>query len=152
MLLDAGRILKKVKSRYCIKAHKFGIKLPKSVKAAMEIDRKTGTDFWRLLIEKEMKNAMPVFEFRNDDKMPIGYKEIGCHMIFDSKMDLTRKIWLVAGRHKTNPPKDSTYASVVSRDIVRIAFTMAALNGLDVLCNDVQNAYLNAPTSNKNWT
>ena len=41
-------ILKKVKSRYWRKTHKFGIKIPKSVKTAMEIDRKTGTDFWIL--------------------------------------------------------------------------------------------------------
>ena len=83
---------------------------------------------------------MPTFEFRYDYKMPIGYKEIGCHMIFDVKIYLTRKIWLVAGVHNTNPPKYSTYASVVSRDSVRVAFTVAALNGLDVLCDDVQNA------------
>ena len=57
----------------------------------MEIDRKTGTDFWRLSIENEMKNIMPAFEFRDDNKMTIGYKEIGCHMIFDFKMDLTRE-------------------------------------------------------------
>jgi hypothetical protein len=116
----------------------------------MEIDRRTQTNFWRLAIEKEMKNVMPAFEFCDDDKMPIGYKEIGCHMIFDVKMDLTRKARLVAGGHKTDPPKDSTYASVVSRDSVRIAFTVAALNRLDVLCADVQNAYLNAPTTEKN--
>ena len=73
-------------------------------------------------------------------------------MIFDVNMDLTRKIRLVTGVHKTKPPKDSTYASVVSRDSVRIAFTVTALNGFDVLCADVQNTYLNAPTSEKNWT
>ena len=39
------KILKKVKSRDWSKTRKFGIELPKSVKAAMEIDRKTGTDF-----------------------------------------------------------------------------------------------------------
>ena len=40
----------------------------------------------------------------------------------------------------------------MSRDSVFIAFTVAAINGLDVLCADVQSAYLNAPTSEKNWT
>ena len=48
VLRRRDRILKKVKSRYWSKTHKFGIELPKSVKSAMEIDRKTGTDFWRL--------------------------------------------------------------------------------------------------------
>ena len=65
--------------------------------------------------------------------------------------DLRRKARLVAGGHKTDPPKESTYSSVVSRDSVRIAFTIAALNGLDVLAGDVQNAYLNAPTKERTY-
>ena len=73
-------------------------------------------------------------------------------MIFDVKMDLTRKSRLVSGGYKIGPPKYSTYVSVVSRDRVCIAFTVAALNGIDVLFAYVQNAYLNAPTSEKNWT
>ena len=59
-------------------------------------------------------------------------------MIFDVKMDLTRKARFVAGGHQTDPPKESTYSSVVSRDSIRIAFTLAALNDLDVLSADVQ--------------
>ena len=65
-----------------------------------------------------MKNVKPAFEFRNDDKILIGYKEIGCHIIFDVNMDLISKRRLVAGGHKNDPPKDSTYARVVSRDSV----------------------------------
>jgi hypothetical protein len=74
----------------CVKVlertHKFGAKLPKSVKEALEIDRRTVTTFWRDAIEKEMKNVMPAFEFREDNVMPIGHKAIDCHMIFDVKM------------------------------------------------------------------
>jgi hypothetical protein len=73
-------------------------------------------------------------------------------MIFDVKMDLTRKARFVAGGHQTDPPKESTYSSVVSRDSRRIAFTLAALNDLDVLSADVQGAYLNAPTKEKVYT
>jgi hypothetical protein len=84
--------------------------------------------------------------------MPIGYKHITCHLIFDVKSDLTRKARYVAGGHLTDPPKESTYSSVISRDSVRIAFTLAALNDLSVLAADVQNAYLNAPTKEKVYT
>jgi hypothetical protein len=73
-------------------------------------------------------------------------------MIFDVKMDLTRKARLVAGGHQTDPPKESTYSSVVSRDRIKIAFTLAALNDLDVLSANVQGAYLNAPTKEKVYT
>ena len=41
---------------------------------------------------------------------------------------------------------------MVSRDSVRIAFLVAALNGCDILSADVQNAYLNAPTREKVYT
>ena len=40
----------------------------------------------------------------------------------------------------------------MSRDSVRIILTLAALNGLDVLSSDIQNAYLTAPTKEKIWT
>ena len=149
VLRRRDRILKKVKSRYWAKTHKYGIELPKSVAAALAVDRKTGTDFWMKAIEKEMKNVMPAFEFRDGNIVPIGYNWIDCHMIFDVKMDLTRKARLVAGGHQTDVPSESTYSSVVSRDSVRIAFTLAALNDLDVLAADVQNAYLNAPTKER---
>jgi hypothetical protein len=52
----------------------------------------------------------------------------------------------------TEPPGSQTYASVVSRESVRIGLTIAALNGLDVLTADIQNAYLNAPCEEKIWT
>ena len=143
------RIIKKVKSRYWSKTHKFGIELPKTVAQALAIDAATGTDFWRRAIEKEMGTVMPALELLDSDVPPDFHTLITCHMIFDVKMDLTRKARFVAGGHLTDPPKESTYSSVVSRDSVRIAFTLAALNDLEVLCADVQGAYLNAPTSEK---
>jgi hypothetical protein len=50
-----------------------------------------------------------------------------------------------------DPPKDSTYSSVVSRDSVRLLFLLAALNDLDLLACDIQNAYINAVTKEKIW-
>ena len=98
-------------------------------------------------IEKEMRNVMPAFRFLDEsERVPIGYKWIPCHMVFDVKMDFTRKARFVAGGHVTDPPTTLTYASVVSRESVRIAFLIAALNNLDILANDVGNAYLNADT------
>jgi hypothetical protein len=75
------------------------------------MDRESGTDFWRRAIEKEMKNIDCAFHFPKD-----------CHMIFDVKMTLERKARYVAGGHQTEPTKDITFASVVSRDSIRIVF------------------------------
>jgi hypothetical protein len=67
-------------------------------------------------------------------------------MVFDIKLDLTRKARFVAGGHMTDAPTSITYSSVVGRDSVRIAFLLAALNDVDLLACDVSNAYLNALT------
>jgi hypothetical protein len=45
-----------------------------------------------------------------------------------------------------------TFASVVSRETVRLALTIAALNDLEVKTSDVQNAYLTAPCEERIWT
>ena len=80
-----------------------------------------------------MLNVMPAFEFLDKNKPPVGCKKIDCHMIFEIKMDLTRKARFVAGGHQTDPPKESTYSSMVTRDSETIAFTIAALNNLEIL-------------------
>ena len=64
-------------------------------------------------------------------------------------MDFTRKARWVAAGHKTPDPIRSTYAGLVSKESVKIAFTYAALNDLDVFAADIQNAYLQAPCSEK---
>ena len=46
-------------------------------------------------------------------------------------------------------PKQLTYSSVPSRDSIRTFFLLAALNDLDVLAADIQNAYLSAPITEK---
>jgi hypothetical protein len=50
----------------------------------------------------------------------IGYQEIRCHLVFDVKMDFTRKARFVAGGHLTKTPASITDASVVSPDSVRL--------------------------------
>jgi hypothetical protein len=67
-------------------------------------------------------------------------------------MDFTRKARFVAGGHMTDPPPTLTYSSVVSRDSVRIALLLAALNDVDLLAADIGNAYLNAPSREKVYT
>ena len=54
------------------------------------------------------------------------------YLIFDVKMDFTRKARLVAEGCSTPDPINSTYTGVVSRESVRIAFTYAALNDLNL--------------------
>ena len=147
-------IISKVKSKYWTKTHKYGIRIPKTVKQAKAIDATNGDTLWWDAICEEMKNVRIAFEEFQSEGVPIGHKRIDCHMIFDVKLgeNYRRKARLVAGGHKTEAPASITYSSVVSRDSVRIALLIAALNELDVLACDIQNAYLTAPCREKVYT
>jgi hypothetical protein len=67
-------------------------------------------------------------------------------MIFDIKMDFTRKARLVARGDLTDALPTLTYSSVVSRESVLITFLVAALYDIELMMFDVGNAYLNAAT------
>ena len=147
-----NRIIAKTKSKYWTRTHKFGIRLPHSVEEALAIDRENGDTLWWDAICKEMKNVRVAFEeYDGDVKDLVGYKKLDMHMIFDIKMgeNFRRKARLVADGHKTATPASITYSSVVSRDSVRIALTIAALNDLQILACDILNAYLTAPCREK---
>ena len=145
-------ILSAVKARVRKTTHKYGIEMPTSVDDAYELDRKNGSDFWAKAIEKEMTNAGIAFEVLDQGQSaPPGWRKVTGHMVFDVKMDFTRKARWVLDGHKTPSVAGSTYAGVVSRESVRIMFTYAALNGLDVFAADILNAYLQAPSSQKDY-
>jgi hypothetical protein len=127
-LRKRNRIILKVKSKYWKMTHKFGCKLPHTVEEALQIDREMGTDHWRRAIDKEMQRVKVAWQACEDlvpedvragkAKGMIGFQEIGCHLVFDVKMDFTRKARFVAGGHTTDAPAALTYSSVVSRDSV----------------------------------
>jgi hypothetical protein len=149
-LRKRDRIISSVKCHNVKRNNKFGIEVLRSIERALEIDMETKTDYWLKAIEKEMSQVKIAFTVLDEGAPePVGSKRIPCHIIFDVKMDFTRKARFVAGGHVTDPPSSLTYSSVVSRDSVRLAFLIAALNDPDVLVADVGNAYLNAPTQEK---
>ena len=145
------KIVKLVTHRLAKKQVKFGIKVPASVDEALELDRVNGNTLLANAINKELKNVMVAFKLLEDgEQLPVGSKLIPYHIIFDVKLDLTRKARLVAGGHRNKSvPSYTTFSTVASRDSVRIIFLLAALNGLDILSADVGNAYLNAACREK---
>ena len=145
-------IISAVNQRVQKSTHKFGIKVPRTVKEALEFDRENGNDLWKKAIDKEMANVSVAFDILEEGKdPPPGYSKATCHIIFDVKMDFTRKARFVKDGHKTADPEGSRFAGVVSRESVRIALTYAALNGLDVCAADIRNAYLQAKSSEKHY-
>ncbi len=152
-LRKRDRIIKNVTSKSHRKQKmKFGVVMPETVEEALRLDEENGNTLWADAIKKEYENVKVAFQLLNkDDRVPPGYKKITCHLVFEVKFDLRRKARYVAGGHLTEAPSSMTYASVVSRESVRIGFLLAALNDLDILAGDIQNAYLNAPTKEKVW-
>jgi hypothetical protein len=99
-----------------------------------------------------MANVIVAFEILDTDKpILIGWKPSSGHLVFDVKMDFTRKACWVKDGHKTPTPIESNYAGVVSHESMRITLTYAALNGIDVMAADIKNAYLQTPLSEKHY-
>ena len=146
------KIIATVNSRIARATHKYGIEVPKSMADAIRIDQANGNRFWQDAIAKEMKQVAVAFEILDIGcQAPIGWSKLSGHLVFDVKMDFTRKARWVKDGHKTPQPELSTFAGVVSRESVRIALTYAALNNINVTACDIRNAYLQAPSSEKHY-
>ena len=118
----------------------------------MEIDRRNGNTMWRDVLATKMFNVGVAFEILEEDQpAPAGWKKASRHLVWDLKMDFTRKARWVLDGHKTPDPIGSTFTGVVSRESIRIAFTYVTLNGLQVFAADIHNAYLQAPSSQKDY-
>jgi Reverse transcriptase (RNA-dependent DNA polymerase) len=145
-------ILSAVKMRVRRTTHKYGVEIPRDVEHAMRLDKANGNTMWMDALAKEMFNVGVAFEILEEGvNAPTGWSRVTGHLIWDVKMDFTRKARWVLDGHKTHDPVGSTYAGVVSRESVRIAFTYAALNEVDVCAADIRNAYLQAPSSQKDY-
>jgi len=85
--------------------------VPKTVKEALELDKKNGNTLKADTIAKEMKDVRVAFKILVDGQSaPIGYQKIPCHMIFDVKMeDFRRKAQLVARGNKSCLSRDRSH-------------------------------------------
>ena len=142
-------IVKKVKSKYWQRTHKYGIRIPKNTDEAKIIDAKNKDTKWWDAICEQMKSVRVAFQ--QCDSIPVGHKPITAHMVFDVKLgeNFRRKARFVGDGHKVESPASLNYSSVVSRDSVRIGLLIAALNDLDVFSCDIKDAYLTAPCKGK---
>lgn len=151
-LRKRDRIIASVNSRIKKRNRKYGIEVPTSIEDARRLDKENGNTLWQDAIAKEMYNVSIAFQILEPgESVPPGWTKSSGHIIFDVKMDFTRKARWVKDGHRTPDPESSSYAGVVSRESVRIALTYAALNDIDILAADIRNAYLQAPSSEKHY-
>ena len=115
-------------------------------------DIENGNEEWMKAHNKEIGTIQIAFKIlRGKHEIPEGYTKATGFMIYDIKMDFTKKArWVKAG-HLTASTGGSSYAGVVSRELVQIALLYAAMNDLDVTYGDIKSAYLLAPTSEKHY-
>ena len=127
-LKQRDRIIASINARARKTIVKYGHEVPITLDDAKRLDAANGNDFWAKAIRKEMANALVAFKILEDDQpIPVGWQLSSGHLVFDIKMDFTRKARWVKDGHKTPTPVESNYAGVVSRESVRIALTYAAL-------------------------
>ncbi len=145
-------IVSAVNSRVQKTSHKYGIEHPTSVKHAIEINHRNGNTLWQDALSKGLGNVCIAFEILGPGmKVPPEWHKSSGHLVFDVKMDFTRKAHWVKDGHKTLDSATSSFAGVVSPDSIRIALMHAALLGLPVLGADIQYAYLQAPSLEKHF-
>ena len=66
-------IIQNIKSDYLLRTHKYGIRVPKSVKEAQEVDTQNGNALWMDSIRLEMTNNSIAFEtYEGDMKDLVG--------------------------------------------------------------------------------
>lgn len=76
------RKISKIKSKYWSRTHKYGIRIPKSVPDAIQIDAQNRNDLWWQSLMQEMKNARPAFEiYEGDVKDLKDIKRSKCHIV-----------------------------------------------------------------------
>ena len=109
-------ILAAVKNRIRKLTHKYGIEIPRDVEHAYKIDSRNGNTTWRNTLKKEMYNVRVAFEILNEGAhAPHGWKQVTGQLVWDVKMDFTRKARWVLNGHKTPDPIGSTYAALQTR-------------------------------------
>ena len=153
VLKKRTRLIKNAVSMYKRRGYKFGMKIPISVEDALYLDNLSDNKLWEESLLKEMKGVQVAFDIRDrNSRIPPGYSPVDLMMIVDVKLDFTRNTRLVTRGDMTDPHETLTYSSVVSRESVRIAFLIAALNNIEITMFDIGNAYLNATTTEKLYT
>ena len=96
---------------------KCGIKVPRSMKEAREFDGENGNTLWQDAVDSEMCTVLPALDLPDNNVIPPGHSRSSGHIVFDVKMDFTRKACLVKDGHLTKDPTDSNFAGAVSQEV-----------------------------------
>jgi Reverse transcriptase (RNA-dependent DNA polymerase) len=149
--MEITRVFKASSSPTGIK-YKFGIKVPKGIQNAINLDKKNGNNLWVEAIKTELKQLTDYETFIVLDlgeDIPKWYQKNPYHIVFDVKYDLRHKERLVGGGNWTVNDKEDIYSGVVQMDTVRIGFFLGESYELSCCACDIENAFLYGKTKEK---
>ncbi|MEM7375851.1 MAG: reverse transcriptase domain-containing protein, partial [Bacteroidota bacterium] len=136
--------------------YNFGIRIPKSIKEAMMLDKLNGNTKWADSIEVELRALYEEHKcfktVKNKSELPKEYKYVPLLWVFAVKFDLRHRARCVAGGHVTEDLEFDIYSGVVDFETIRIALVAAILTQLEILAADISSAYIQAITIEKIYT
>ena len=135
---------------------KYGIELPRNWQDILRIDKANGNTNWQDAVKKEVAALIQhgCFEFHDSKgfKPSDDFQYCHLHFVYEVKTDLRQKARLVCNGSTVDPKGLSTRATVVKGISVRLLDLIAEAQGLEVLCGDIGNAFIQATTNEKVYT
>ena len=98
-------IIAAIKSRLKVATHNYVVEIPSSIEHAIRFDAINGNRLWQESLDKEMHNLSVAFAIPpTGSPMSVVCKKSSGHIIWDVKMDFTRKARWVKDGHRTPDP------------------------------------------------
>lgn len=126
---------------------KYGVKIPRNMNDAMELDRLNGDTGWFDAVNKEIGSLLELecFTFYSPSYKPgPEYQFAPLRMIFEVKQDGRKKARLTIGGHVVDAQGISTRSTVVKTISVRLIDLICHRDGLTLKHGDVGNAFITA--------
>ena len=131
---------------------KCGFELLTLVTHAKKLDKINGNTMWTDAINREMENLKVSFGILDDGaNIPVFHNKASSRLIFCTRMSLEQKYRWSKDGHRTPEPEWFTFTGVASRESARVEFSHAALNDTHACACNIQNAYLQSPSSEKHY-
>lgn len=132
--------------------YKYRFQVPRDYKEAIKLDKENGNKKLQeatILEIAQLKEYATFIDLGKGGIPPSFSKRISVHVVYDAKHDGRHKARLVADGNRTAIPIDSVYSGVASLRGIRLVTFLSELNGLELWCTDIGNAYLEAKTKEK---
>ena len=106
MMRNRDVMVSTVTSRAWKNDHNHVREMSTDVDHSKRLDSKNGNNFWIKVVEKDAHAVGKAFEILDEKStMPVGHKKVIGHLVFDVKIDFTRKARWVLDGHKTHLSK-----------------------------------------------